>query len=291
MVLGKCYCLISTLLPGRLYVKELKTTCTKDNGLFMMLTFIFGMAVLHTFARQPVFKRTANKAHMPTSKNAYKRYRIIHNFLTRYNATKAELLDRLKYSGCEISGSMLEKDISAMRNDFDQPIEFNHSAKYYYYADPDASFDFPLDDEDIKTIFEFINRTIFLSHSSAYISARAALGRVMNRLEINLESSGYENNRKIRRSHSGPDCSHFTGLVNESIACQRRIRFTSLQDDPKTEHLIEPYELKEISGRLYLMGSEGERVAVYRLDKIEELVMTGEHFEIHRPFRNILQKL
>ena len=96
---------------------------------------------------------------MPVSKNAYKRYLIIHNILKRppYLATKKRILGILEDEGYGISPSMFEKDLETLRVTFDLPIEYSRQMRGYYYTESNASFDLPMDDEVVKTIYGALN--------------------------------------------------------------------------------------------------------------------------------------
>jgi predicted DNA-binding transcriptional regulator YafY len=55
--------------------------------------------------------------------------------------------------GTSISDSMFNKDIQAMKNEFDAPIKFDRSRKGYYYTEPDFSLkEFPLTHDEIEAL-------------------------------------------------------------------------------------------------------------------------------------------
>jgi len=234
---------------------------------------------------------------MPVNKNAYKRYQIIHEIFSRYPraATKKELLRKLEEQGYEISASMLEKDLSSMRNQFDLPIVYDHAGGedpkigVYKYSEPDVRFDIPMTDEVIKTIYSALEHLKLFQDTAVFKNAKHSLEQIMTRLEIDLKRKD-DDSEDIIFYEPQPD---FNGKewivpVYDAIVEQRKITFKFLVFDTRTFHTIEPYALKEISGRWYVIGSEDNKQAVYGLDRIHHLVKTDHYFNTNEGFKNRL---
>ena len=235
---------------------------------------------------------------MPINKNAYKRYQIIHEIFSRYprTATKKELLCKLEEQGCEISASMLEKDLSSMRNQFDLPIVYDHAGGedpkvgVYKYSEQDVRFDIPMSDEVIKTIYSALEQLKLFQDTAVFKNAKHSLEQIMTRLEIDLKRKD-DDSEGIIFYEPQPD---FTGKewivpVYDAIVERRIITFKFLLFDTRIFHTIKPYALKEISGRWYVIGSEDNKTTVYGLDRIHHLVKTDDYFSMDENFKRSLQ--
>jgi len=229
--------------------------------------------------------------HMPISKNAYKRYLIIHNILAnppRY-ASKKRILEILEEKGYKISGSMFEKDLETLRSTFDMPIEYDQYKPGYYYTEQNACFDIPMDDEVVKTISGALNQLELFANTSAFRNAKESLQKIMTRLDIDMKRKGPGMENII---YYEPQ-TNFSGIrwiapVYDAIVEAKRITFTFAQFKTITDHVVEPYALKEISGRWYVIGTEDDKDAVYGLDRVTNLKISDQYFTRNESFRNNL---
>ncbi|MEI6173244.1 MAG: WYL domain-containing protein [Bacteroidota bacterium] len=231
---------------------------------------------------------------MPVSKNAYKRYLIIHNFLNKSLCVpkkKERILEILEDAGYKISASMFEKDIETMRNTFDLPIKYHREqdAGGYHYAELDVSFDIPMSDEVVKTIYGALKQLALFQNTTAFRNAKESLQKIMTRLEIDLKRpvSGMED-IIFYESQTKFSGSEWIAPIYDAIVDQKIITFTFRLFDKQTNHIVEPYALKEISGRWYILGSEDEKVAVYGLDRVIKLKISDHYFTANKTFRKEL---
>jgi predicted DNA-binding transcriptional regulator YafY len=233
---------------------------------------------------------------MPVSKNAYKRYLIIHNFLNKslqVPKSKERILEILEDEGFKISPSMIEKDLYAMRNTFELPIKYKHEydADYggYYYPERNVSFDIPMDDDVVKTIYGALNQLALFENTTAFRNAKESLQKIMTRLDIDLKLKGPGMEDIIFYETQ----TNFSGIrwiapVYNAIVEGRSITFTFSQFNNQMDHVVDPYALKEISGRWYVIGSEDDKDAVYGLDRITNLEISDHYFTRNESFRNNL---
>ena len=231
---------------------------------------------------------------MPVNKNAYKRYLIIHNILAKsLHATKskARILEILEEQGYGISPSMFEKDIDTMRHLFDLPIAYDRTKfkEGYYYTDPDVSFDIPMSDEVVKTIYGALDQLALFQNTAAFRNAKDSLEKIMSRLEIDLKRPMPGSERIIfyepQIKFSG---SEWIAPIYDAIVDRKRITFTFLLFNNHTNHLIDPYALKEIAGRWYVLGAEDEKEAVYGLDRVANLKVSDRFYTFNESFKNRL---
>jgi len=231
---------------------------------------------------------------MPVNKNAYKRYLIIHNILNKSleeRKKKERLLEILDEQGYSISPSMFEKDIETMRHLFNLPIAYDRTKHLegYYYTEKNVSFDIPMSDEVVKTIYGALNQLALFQNTTAFRNAKESLEKIMSRLEIDLKRPVSGRNKIIfyepQTNFSG---SEWIAPVYDAIVERQKIAFTFSQFDSKTDHLVEPYALKEMAARWYVLGAEENKTVVFGLDRVTDLKITDQYFPMDKQFRENL---
>jgi len=231
---------------------------------------------------------------MPVNKNAYKRYLIIHNFLNKSLRTpksKTRILEVLEDEGFKVSPSMFEKDLEAMRNTFGLPIKYHREIDVggYYYSDPNVSFDIPMSDDVVKTIYGALNQLALFQNTKAFMNAKVSLENIMSRLSIELKRPDSETDNVIFYEPQAKfNGSEWIAPVYDAIIEHKLISFKFLLFNAHSDHMVEPYALKEISGRWYVLGAENEKMAVYGLDRVIELKVSDHYFTYNESFRNKL---
>lgn len=69
------------------------------------------------------------------------------------------------------------------------------------------------------------------------------------------------------------------------MGCVLRLKYRKYQSPDAKERLVEPYCIKQYNSRLYLLGYEqGDRKKSFPLERIEELHITDEKFEMPKDF-------
>ncbi|MCX6265813.1 MAG: WYL domain-containing protein [Bacteroidetes bacterium] len=214
---------------------------------------------------------------MPVNKNAYKRYLIIHNLLEKsigYPIPKDRILKRLELAGFKISSSMFEKDLESLRKTFNLPIKYDFANQGYCYTDLDVSFDIPMSDDVIKTIYGALSQLALFQNTKAFRNAKESLEKIMSRLEIDL-----------KMPVPGKDDIIFYEPQTKFCGSEW---ITFIMFNNHSDHNFEPYALKEISGRWYVLGAENEKVAVYGLDRVVNLKISDHYYTFNEVFRNKL---
>jgi len=218
---------------------------------------------------------------MPVNKNAFRRFQIIDEMLKRKRyPSRMDILDRLDQEGYTVSGATFENDLATLRLEFDLPIAYSHAEKGYYYTDPDVAFDLPIGNEEIETIWMAIDTLRQFRHSEAFKNVNKSLERIMTRLKIDLVKK-QESADKIIYYEPEPDFagSEWLSVIYDAIREERRISFTFNAFGEKTDHLMEPYALKEFVGRWYVIGVDKLVIAIYGLDRIEGLSSVNSYFQ------------
>lgn len=214
---------------------------------------------------------------MPVSKNPYKRFSLIDNALRRRNYPSLEKIQRLlEEEGYPVSISTLEKDLETMRSKFSMPIVYDRYRRGYAYSDENAYFDIPVTGEDVETIWMALDKLNMFRNSSAFRNVRSSLERIMSRLEIDLDRREVFTDKVIFYEPL-PDFagSEWLAAIYDAICGCHYIYFEFHAYESITSHCLEPYVLKEYSGRWYVIGKENGMPALYGLDRIRDL-KTGE---------------
>ena len=214
---------------------------------------------------------------MPVSKNPYKRFSLIDNAIRRRDYPSLEKIQKLlEEEGYPVSVSTLEKDLETMRSKFSMPIIYDRYQRGYAYSDENAYFDIPVTGEDVETIWMALDKLNMFRNASAFRNVRSSLERIMSRLEIDLDRRNIYADKVIFYEPL-PDFagSEWLPVIYDAICGCRYIRFEFHAYQNVTGHCLEPYVLKEYSGRWYVIGRENGSTAIYGLDRIKEL-QTGD---------------
>jgi predicted DNA-binding transcriptional regulator YafY len=223
---------------------------------------------------------------MPINKNAFLRYRIIDrcltNTLTPY-LSKKEIIEKIKdVLGESISPSQFDKDIAAMRHEFNAPIAFHNVQKGYYYSDTGFSLNkFPLTPEEI-TALDFSTAVLqTLKHSDLFEQFEGAIDKVI---------SGYRVGRILGKSDGeiiqveapleDAGAKWIEVLYKAIIEKQTlRINYQPFGKEVK-QHIYSPYLLKEYRNRWYIAGysARAKNAIVLALDRIQYVESAAEAY-------------
>lgn len=210
---------------------------------------------------------------MPVSKNPYKRFSLIDNALRRRDYPSLEKIQNLlEEEGYPVSTSTIEKDLETMRSKFSMPIIYDRYQRGYAYSDENAYFDIPVTGDDVETIWMALDKLNMFRNSTAFRNVRSSLERIMSRLEIDLDRRNVFADKVIFYEPL-PDFagSAWLSAIYDAICGCRYIYFSFHAYQSTTSHCLEPYVLKEYSGRWYVIGKENRLPVIYGLDRIRDL--------------------
>lgn len=221
---------------------------------------------------------------MPLNKNAYLRYQIIDECLTKRSMkypSPEKLLEEIeRILDQRISKETILKDIRDMKKSsdlgFNAPIKYSKSHSGYYYDDPNYTIKkFPVDYEE-KESAEFALALLNQSGSLPY------LNRFKNFVERALTFSkvGNQLQQDLSRYIQFEEPVTVEGLqwiqpLVDAIQLKHIVRITyqSIRSKEPKQRAIHPYLLKEYDDRWYVYGfderSEEERI--FGLDRIQSL--------------------
>lgn len=230
---------------------------------------------------------------MSKIKNAQLRYRVIDRCLrnsAKPYPTKEELRKACEEAlygstgGSDICDSTVEKDMFAMREEFDAPIKYSKIHKGYYYEDADYSVDkIPLSEDDIdaikfaaKTLMQFKDLDIFKSFGYA-------IGKIFDRVHIsnNPLDSAVDKFVQFETVPEMPGNEYLPNLL-KAIKEKKVVTFdyaAYTSEKPKSRKVL-PLLLKEYRNRWYLIcfAFDKEKIITFGLDRIKKLVLTKENY-------------
>ncbi len=187
--------------------------------------------------------------------------------------------------GSDICDSTIEKDMFAMRMDFDAPIKYSKKDGGYYYEDESYSIEkIPLSEEDVeairfaaKTLMQFRDVGIFNQFSYA-------LDKIFERAHIagssdDKDLKSFVQFETVQKTSGG----EYLGELLKAIKEKKVISFlyAGFSKNKAKERKVLPLLLKEYRNRWYLISYclERKRIITFGLDRISGLKVTTEQFK------------
>ena len=228
---------------------------------------------------------------MSRIKNAQLRYRIIDRCIrNKYNPfpSKEDLRSACEEAifgstgGSDICDSTIEKDLFAMRMEFDAPIKYSKRDKGYYYEDDNYSIeDIPLTEDDIEAI-KFAAQTLMqFKDVSIFKQFSFAIDKIFDRVHIanNPTDKAIE---EFVQFEVVPETkgNEFLPELLKAIKEQNKIKFNyaSFKSNQSKMRSVLPLLLKEYRNRWYLIAQDDDKndIITYGLDRMEDLEITKE---------------
>ena len=231
---------------------------------------------------------------MSRIKNAQIRYRVIDRCIgNKYKPfpTKEDLRRACEEAlfgsdtGADICDSTIEKDLKAMRLDFDAPIKYSKRDKGYYYADENYTIDqIPLSEDDIESI-RFAAQTLMqFREVSLFKQFGFAIDKIFDRVHIsnNPTEESVENFVQFETVHEHARGNEQLPDFLKAIKEKRIVEFdyTSYISERTKKRRVRPLLLKEYRNRWYLIcySLDKEKIMTFGLDRMDQLVITEDYF-------------
>ncbi|WP_027003950.1 helix-turn-helix transcriptional regulator [Hugenholtzia roseola] len=226
---------------------------------------------------------------MPPTKLAFFRYLLIDEMLrsrSRPFPTKEEILEACNEKFGVNSISTIEKDMAAMRLDFDAPIYYDKRQKGYAYQDPEYKFlSVNLSEDEmlalsfVETLLgEFRNMPIFSLFS-------VAVDKVLDGLELTKKL--HTEKRHLQQAIQIEQAPYLKGSdklgdLLRYIAEQKviEVSYQKYGSESTKDYLVHPYLLKEFRNMWYLIGyheASGE-VRTFGIDRITQVLPQEKDF-------------
>lgn len=227
---------------------------------------------------------------MPSSKLAFFRFMLIDQMLRnkfKKYPTKEELLEACNEKFGVNSISTIEKDLNAMRLEFDAPIIYNKKHKGYEYTDKGYKFMSVNLSEDNLVALSFVE-TILKDFKDMPIFAEFsdAVDKVLDGVEITrtLKNNPLKSFHQCVQIDKMP---YFKGsaLLSDLIRLVSnnkvvKISYRKFNADSSKGYIVHPYLLKEYRNMWYLLGyvEDYQEVRTFGIDRIEGVEVLEKAF-------------
>ncbi len=228
---------------------------------------------------------------MSQIKNAQIRYRVIDRSLRnpyRPFPTKDDLRQACEEAlfgeskGDDICDSTIEKDMFAMRMDFDAPIKYSKREKGYFYEDEDYSIDkIPLSQDDVDAIKFASNTLMQFRDVGIFKQFGYAIDKIFDRVHISsnpLDESvetfvQFETVNHVGGSNLLPEL--LTAIQEKLIV---HFNYTSFVNGRTKTKEVVPLLLKEYRNRWYLISFDlsKKKVITFGLDRMADLDLSED---------------
>jgi len=226
---------------------------------------------------------------MPINKNAAFRYRIIDGCL-RNSMRKYPTLQMLKEMIMEgagldsLSDSQINKDIRAMKDIYNAPIECHKIHGGYYYTEPDFSINsFPLTQDEIRVLDLSTSILKQIKYSGYFNQFESVIDKLISGFRIS-RIPGYEERQIIEVEQPISDTGiRWIEMAYESIINKLplHIDYRKFNSDEVKQHVFSAYIIREYRNRWYLTGysERSEGITTLALDRVVnmELMKGGYH--------------
>ncbi len=230
---------------------------------------------------------------MSRIKNAQLRYRIIDRSLRnpyKRFPTKSDLRQACEEAifgstvGADICDSTIEKDMFAMRMEFDAPIKYSKREKGYFYEDEEYSIDkIPLSDDDVEAI-KFASQTLMQFRGvDIFKQFGFAIDKIFDRVHIsnNPGDVSVENYVQFETVQDAVGSDLLPSIL-KAIKEKQIVKFdyTSFITEQKKGRIVLPLLLKEYRNRWYMISYsfEKEMVITFGLDRITGFEITEDYY-------------
>jgi len=216
--------------------------------------------------------------------------------------TKSEILDSLENKFGVRSASTVEKDLGAMRLEFDAPIKYHATTRGYYYTDPSFQLLSVNLSEEHMNALQFVET--FLEEFKVlpiFSEFSDAVDKVLDGLEItrnfNRDSLNVQSFIQIDKSHYVKGNEILSALIKVISSKQViKISYQKFNKEEASEYTLHPYLLKEFKNLWYVIGYAEERkeMRTFGIDRVnsievlDEIYLTANmvHFEPDQFFKH-----
>ncbi|GAB4331752.1 MAG: hypothetical protein OHK0038_06860 [Flammeovirgaceae bacterium] len=216
---------------------------------------------------------------MPQSKLAFLRYLLIDRMIAdkkKKYPTKQELLEACSEKFGVNSLSTIEKDLFAMRTEFDAPIEYHPTHKGYYYSEPNYRLmSVNLSEEQLLAL-QFVEAYLEeFKYLPIFNKFSDAVDKVLDGLQITrtFKEKGETLHKYIQidRSQYTKGSDNLSQII--SYIAEKKviaIEYQKFGASQSKKYTIHPYMIKEYKNLWYLMGfvSEYQEVRTFAIDRI-----------------------
>lgn len=229
---------------------------------------------------------------MPHIKNTLFRHRIIDKCIrNKYKPypSKADLRSACESElfggegGAHICDSTIEKDLFAMRQEYDAPIKYSKLHKGYYYEDPDFTInDVPLNESDLDAVRFAANTLLQFKDVEMFREFGNAIDKIVDRVTLSTNSKHpMELNEFVQfETATSVGGGSFLPLLLQGIQKSVAVYFDyeNFNSNTVKPRKVCPLLLKEYRNRWYLISFDliKERITTYALERMRNLELSEE---------------
>ncbi|QKZ14671.1 helix-turn-helix transcriptional regulator [Spirosoma sp. KUDC1026] len=208
---------------------------------------------------------------MPVVKDREERLKRINDRLKRWNGHPVSTSELARH--CNISESMIKKDIAYMKVEYNAPINYNHKLRGYYYMKPfELAATVTLTDKDLATLHRALATLQQFQHLSLFDDLRGTVDKLDK--AVRFRSSLADDFGKYILFESVPYTkgSEWVEVFLQAIHQRQVVQFQHQRYDTEVTktHQIYPYVVKEHRNRWYVVGwrLDDKQIRVFGLDRI-----------------------
>jgi len=229
---------------------------------------------------------------MPHIKNTLFRHRIIDKCIrNKYKPfpSKADLRRACEEElfGSEdrsnICDSTIEKDLFAMRQEYDAPIKYSKLHKGYFYEDPEFTInDVPLNESDLDAVKFAANTLLQFKDVEMFREFGNAIDKIVDRVTLSTNSKHplelnefvqFETAFSVGGGEFLPD---LLQAIQKSVAVY--FEYENFNSNTVKPRKVCPLLLKEYRNRWYLISYDliKDRITTYALERMRKLELSEE---------------
>lgn len=217
------------------------------------------------------------------SKEIYFRYRLIDRLLRDYETVKTSLIVQklLEKHDISVGSTTVQRDIRNMGVDLHAPIEYDKSAKAYYYPENVEEI-FPAIDlhvDEINALKFYADSLTHYKEIGIFKDFTSAIDKIVD--AVRIESSQLKTSERITILPENFPKFRGSDLIPTIIAGfdnKVKFRFTYKRhtSDNEKNHIVTPILLKEYDHLWYLVGKIDEKdfITIFALDRISDFELT-----------------
>jgi predicted DNA-binding transcriptional regulator YafY len=229
---------------------------------------------------------------MPFIKNTLFRHRIIDKCLRNpYKPFPSKETLRI---ACEqalfgsedkqnICDSTIEKDLFAMRQEYDAPIKYSKLHRGYYYEDPDFTInDVPLNESDLDAVRFAANTLLQFKDVEMFKEFGNAIDKIVERITLSSNAKHQPELTEFVQFETaysvggGEYLPQLLEAIQKSVAVY--FEYENFNSKTVKSRKVTPLLLKEYRNRWYLISYDlvKDRITTYALERIKKMELSAE---------------
>lgn len=201
-------------------------------------------------------------------------------------------------NGSNICDSTIEKDLFAMRQEYDAPIKYSKLEKGYYYEDPEFTInDVPLNESDLDAVRFAANTLLQFKDVELFREFGNAIDKIVDRVALSTQAKQQQEINEFVQFETAVSVGGGEFLPNLLNAIQKSVavffEYENFNSKTVKPRKVCPLLLKEYRNRWYLISYDmvKDRITTYALERMrnvelsEEKVVKPYHFNPKDFFR------